>query len=75
MRYRRAFVSDGSFFFTLVTEERRPLFASAEAVDVLRGFNRCSPLARLRLMRYVKAGIYEAGWGQGQMNFEDTEYE
>ena len=37
MRYRRAFVSGGSFFFTLVTEKRRPLFASAEAVDVLRG--------------------------------------
>jgi putative transposase len=36
MRYRRAFVAGGSFFFTLVTERRRPLFASAEAVDVLR---------------------------------------
>ncbi|MEO6423579.1 MAG: hypothetical protein ABIR84_13145 [Candidatus Nitrotoga sp.] len=37
MRYRRAFVSVGSFFFTLVKEKRRPLFASGEAVDVLRG--------------------------------------
>jgi putative transposase len=37
MKYRRAFISGGSFFFTLVTEKRRPLFASAEAVDVLRG--------------------------------------
>ena len=36
MRYRRAFVAGGSFFFTLVTEKRRPLFASVEAVDVLR---------------------------------------
>ncbi len=36
MRYRRAFVSGGSYFFTLVTEKRRPLFVSAEAVDVLR---------------------------------------
>ena len=36
MRYRRAFVAGGSFFFTLVTEKRRPLFASAEVVDVLR---------------------------------------
>ena len=36
MRYRRAFVAGGSFFFTLVTKKRRPLFASAEAVDVLR---------------------------------------
>jgi putative transposase len=36
MRYRRAFVEGGSFFFTLVTEKRRPIFASTEAVDVLR---------------------------------------
>jgi len=36
MRYRRAFVSGGSYFFTLVTEKRRPLFVSAEAIDVLR---------------------------------------
>ena len=36
MRYRRAFIPGGSFFFTLVTEKRRPLFASAEAVAVLR---------------------------------------
>jgi putative transposase len=36
MRYRRAFVEGGSFFFTLVTEKRRPIFASDEAVDVLR---------------------------------------
>ena len=36
MRYRRAFIPGGSFFFTLVTEKRRPLLASAEAVDVLR---------------------------------------
>ena len=36
MRYRRAFVPGGSFFFTLVTEKRRPLFRSADAVDTLR---------------------------------------
>lgn len=36
MRYRRAFIPGGSFFFTLVTEKRRPIFASSEAVDVLR---------------------------------------
>ena len=36
MRYRRAFVQGGSFFFTLVTEKRRPLFSSADAVEVLR---------------------------------------
>jgi REP-associated tyrosine transposase len=36
MRYRRAFVPGGSFFFTLVMEGRRPVFASAETVDVLR---------------------------------------
>ena len=36
MRYRRAFVPGGSFFFTLVMQGRRPVFASAETVDVLR---------------------------------------
>ena len=36
MKYRRAFIPGGSFFFTLVTEQRRPLLASAEAVDILR---------------------------------------
>jgi putative transposase len=178
MKYRRAFVSGGSFFFKLVTEKRRPLFASAEAVDVLRsafrsvrstrpfaldaivvlpdhlhciwtlppgdadfstrwrlvkiGFTKhCDPALRpapsgvqtrrqeqelwqhrywehmLRdeadfdrhveyihynpvkhgyvasplewphssFLRNIEAGIYEADWGQGQMNFEDVEYE
>jgi putative transposase len=36
MEYRRAFVPGGSFFFTLVTEKRRPIFSDAESVDVLR---------------------------------------
>jgi putative transposase len=36
MRYRRAFVPAGSWFFTVVTERRRPLLASPEAVAVLR---------------------------------------
>jgi putative transposase len=36
VKYRRAFVPGGSFFFTVVTEKRRPLFASADAVEVLR---------------------------------------
>jgi len=36
MRYRRAFVPGGSFFFTLVMQGRRPVFASAGTVDVLR---------------------------------------
>jgi putative transposase len=36
MRYRRAFIPGGSFFFTVVTAQRRPLFASADAVAVLR---------------------------------------
>jgi REP-associated tyrosine transposase len=36
MRYRRAFVHGGSFFFTLVMQGRRPVFTSAESVDVLR---------------------------------------
>ena len=36
MQYRRAFAPGGSFFFTLVTEQRRPIFASAENVQTLR---------------------------------------
>lgn len=36
MRYRRAFLPGGSFFFTVVTEKRHPLFMSADGVKVLR---------------------------------------
>jgi putative transposase len=36
MLYRRAFLPGGSFFFTVVTEKRRPLFLSSAAVEVLR---------------------------------------
>ncbi|MDD5389159.1 MAG: transposase [Gallionellaceae bacterium] len=36
MRYRRAFIPGGCFFFTVVTEQRRPLFASGASVEVLR---------------------------------------
>lgn len=36
MRYRRAFIPGGSFFFTVVSERRRPLLASVEEVAVLR---------------------------------------
>jgi putative transposase len=36
MQYRRAFIPGGSFFFTLVTEKRRPIMASAESVEALR---------------------------------------
>ena len=36
MRYRRAFQPGGSFFFTVVTAHRRPVFATAIAVDLLR---------------------------------------
>ena len=35
MRYRRARVSGGTFFFTLVTENRRPLFRHAQTVALL----------------------------------------
>jgi putative transposase len=37
MQYRRAFVPGASYFFTLVTEQRRPILASAAAIEVLRG--------------------------------------
>ncbi len=36
MRYRRAYIPGGSFFFTLVTEQRRLLFLDEKNVDTLR---------------------------------------
>ena len=36
MDYRRAFIPGGSFFFTVVTEGRRPLFRQSSSVVVLR---------------------------------------
>ena len=36
MHYRRAFAPGGSYFFTLVTEQRRPVFASNDNVSLLR---------------------------------------
>jgi len=36
MHDQRAFGPSGSFFFTLVTHRRRPVFADAQAVEVLR---------------------------------------
>ena len=36
MRYRRAWIAGGTFFFTVVTEQRQPVFASPETVDILR---------------------------------------
>jgi putative transposase len=37
MQYRRAFIPGGTYFFTVVVEARRPIFTSAEVVEVLRG--------------------------------------
>lgn len=36
MRYRRAFVAGGSYFFTVVTEKRRRLFADVGNIMLLR---------------------------------------
>jgi putative transposase len=36
MNYRRSFASGGTFFFTLVTYDRRPILSSPETVDLLR---------------------------------------
>ncbi len=36
MRYRRAFVPGAVYFFTLVTDKRRPILASEAAVETLR---------------------------------------
>mgnify|MGYP001256858398 FL=1 len=34
--YRRAYVAGATYFFTVVTRNRRPIFTDAERVDVLR---------------------------------------
>ena len=36
MQFRRAFVPGGTFFFTVVTARRRPIFADEKAVELLR---------------------------------------
>ena len=36
MQYRRNIIPGGSFFFTVVTEKRRPILATKDAVNVLR---------------------------------------
>ena len=36
MQYRRAFLPGATYFFTLVTERRRPILATAAAVEILR---------------------------------------
>ncbi|RDH85579.1 MAG: transposase [endosymbiont of Escarpia spicata] len=36
MEYRRAFIPGGSFFFTLVTDKRRPIFHDEKNVGILR---------------------------------------
>jgi putative transposase len=36
MNYRRTFLPGGTFFFTLVTYQRRPIFSNPDAVDLLR---------------------------------------
>ena len=36
MEYRRAYIPGGTYFFTVVTYQRRPIFSSPNAVDTLR---------------------------------------
>jgi putative transposase len=36
MKYRRVFVPGGTYFFTLVTYKRRPIFVTPQAVETLR---------------------------------------
>lgn len=44
--YRRAFVPGASYFFTLVTEQRRPWLADADNVELLRGAFRAVRMSR-----------------------------
>ena len=36
MRYRRAFTAGGCYFFTVVTGQRKPIFAEKSAIALLR---------------------------------------
>jgi putative transposase len=36
MQYRRAFIPGGSYFFTVVTYQRRKLFVEEQNIDILR---------------------------------------
>ncbi|MHB8112639.1 MAG: REP-associated tyrosine transposase [Bellilinea sp.] len=36
MKYRRVYVPGGTYFFTLVTHNRKPIFSDLEAVETLR---------------------------------------
>jgi len=36
MRYRRVYIEDGSYFFTVVTEKRRKIFSDDDNVKRLR---------------------------------------
>ncbi len=46
MNYRRVFVPGGTFFFTVVTFQRRPILSTPEAIELLRSAFRYT-LARL----------------------------
>jgi putative transposase len=46
MRYRRAFIKNGSYFFTVVTERRETVFANDNAVILLRDAFRSVKLKR-----------------------------
>jgi putative transposase len=49
MDYRRAFAPGGTFFFTLVTYRRRPIFSNPAAVEQLR----CSFRSTLEVMPFT----------------------
>ena len=46
MQYRRAFVPGGTFFFTVVTADRKPLFAEEKNIAALREAFRAIRLRR-----------------------------
>lgn len=46
MQYRRAFLPGGTFFFTVVTADRKPIFADPKNVEVLREAFRAVHLRR-----------------------------
>jgi REP-associated tyrosine transposase len=53
MQYRRAFLPGGAFFFTVVTAERKPLFAEHKNVAILRAAFRTVRLQRPFILNAV----------------------
>ena len=61
MKYRRAKVAGGTYFFTIVTHNRRPFLCEPENIALLR--DAFKYVKDSRFHHHVRQGIYKADWG------------